>query len=93
LLIAGVLLLVLPMGEAAVRAGSNVLAFMGALYALRGAAILLVVFGLQGLGGAFIAGLLLLLLYPFALTTAIIVGLTDTGFDLRARRAAARPDS
>jgi hypothetical protein len=93
LLIAGVLLLVLPMGEAAVRAGSNVLAFMGALYALRGAAILLVVFGLQGLGGAFIAGLLLLLLYPIALTTAIIVGLTDTWFDLRARRAAARPDS
>jgi hypothetical protein len=93
LLIAGVLLLVLPMGEAAVRAGSNVLAFMGALYELRGAAILLVVFGLQGLGGAFIAGLLLLLLYPIALTTAIIVGLTDTWFDLRARRAAARPDS
>ncbi len=93
LLIAGILLVILPLGEVAVRAGCNVLAFMGALYALRGAAILLVIFGLKGPGGAFIAGLMLLLLYPIALTTAILVGLTDTWFDLRARRAAARPDS
>jgi hypothetical protein len=93
LLIAGILLIILPLGEVAVRAGSNVLAFMGALYALRGGAVLLVVFGLKGLGGAFIAGVLLLFLYPIALVTAILVGLTDTWFDLRARRLAARPDS
>lgn len=92
-LIAGVLLLVLPLGEAAVRAGSNMVAFMGALYALRGAAILLVFSGLQGVGGVFVAGLVLLFLYPIALMTALVVGLSDTWFDLRARRAAARPDS
>jgi hypothetical protein len=92
-LIAGILLLVLPLGEAAVRAGSNVVAFMGALYALRGAAILLVFSGLQGVGGAFVAGLVVLFLYPVALMTAVVVGLSDTWFDLRARRAAARPDS
>jgi hypothetical protein len=93
LLIAGLLLVILPLGEVAVRAGSNVLACMGALYALRGAAILLVVFGLQGAAGAFITGVVLLFLYPIVLTTAILVGLSDTWFDLRARRAAARPDS
>jgi hypothetical protein len=93
LLIAGILLVILPLGEVAVRAGSNVLAFMGALYALRGAAILLVIFGLQGLGGAFVAGLVFLFLYPIVLMTAVVIGLSDTWFDLRARRAAARPDS
>lgn len=92
-LIGGILLLILPLGEAAGRAGSNMVAFMGALYALRGAAILLVLSGLQGAGGAFVAGLVLLFLYPIALTTAVVVGLSDTWFDLRARRAAARPDS
>lgn len=93
LLIAGIVLILLPLGDAAFRAGSNLVAFMGALYALRGGAILLVVFGLQGFGGAVIAALLLLLLYPVVLTTSILVGLSDTWFDLRARRAAARPDS
>lgn len=93
LLIAGILLIILPLGEVAVRAGVNVLAFMGALYALRGGAVLLVVFGLKGPAGAFVAGLLLLVLYPIALATTVLVGLTDTWFDLRARRVAARPDS
>lgn len=93
LLIAGILLILLPLGDAAFRAGSNLVAFMGALYALRGGAILLVVLGLKGVGGAVIAALLLLLLYPVVLTTSILVGLSDTWFDLRARRAAARPDS
>lgn len=93
LLIVGIVLVLLPLGDVAVRAGSNVLTFMGALYALRGAAVLLVVFGLQGIGGAFIAGLIILFLYPLVLATAIVVGLSDTWIDLRARRSAVRPDS
>lgn len=93
LLIAGILLLILPIGGAAVRTGANLLMFMAALYALRGAAVLLVLFGLQGFGGAVFAGLAFLFLYPVVLATTIMVGLTDTWFDLRARRAAARPGS
>jgi hypothetical protein len=93
LLVAGILLLLLPLGSVAGRAGSNLLAFMSALYALRGSAVLLTIFGLQGVGGALIATLALLFLYPLTLTTAVLVGLTDTWVDLRARRAAPRPGS
>jgi hypothetical protein len=93
LLVAGILLLLLPLGEVAGRAGSNLLAFMSALYALRGSAVLLTVFGLQGVGGALIATIALLFLYPLTLTTAVLVGLTDTWVDLRAHRAAPRPGS
>lgn len=93
MVIAGILLVLLPLGEVAVRTGSNILAFMGALYALRGAAILLVVFGLKGIGGVVIATLVTLFLYPIVLMTAILVGISDTWIDLRARRSAVRPDS
>lgn len=93
ILIAGLFLVVTPLGDAAVRAGANLVVFMGALYALRGFAILLVVFGLEGVWGAIVTALLFLLLYPIVLTTSILVGLSDTWIDLRARRRAARTDS
>lgn len=93
LLIVGILLMIVQKGEPATRAGANLVTFMGALYALRGGAIILVVTGLQGIGGAVLAALLFLLLYPIVLTTTILVGLSDTWFDLRARHAAARSDS
>lgn len=92
-LIAGILLVVLPLGDSAVRAGSNLLAFMGALYMLRGVAVLLVLLGVHGAGGAIAAGVALFLLYPVVLTASVVLGVTDTWFDLRARRSAVRPGS
>ena len=92
-LIAGVLLVLVPgLGQGAVRAGSNLLTFMGALYALRGVAVLV-----SMSGGAFGLGGLLLVLFAaladswipaLVISAAVLVGLTDTWLDLRARLAA-----
>lgn len=91
LLITGILLVVLPLGEPALRAGANVMIFMGALYALRGVAVVLVLLGVTGLS-AVALGLLALIFLPMVMVATALVGLTDTWFDLRARRAA-RPGS
>jgi len=89
LLIAGILLVLLPLGEGALRAGSNVLTFMGALYALRGVAVFLALAGAPGPAGVLLAALAVLFLYPLVMAAAVVVGLTDTWLDLRARRRAA----
>lgn len=86
LLVVGIALLVMPAGDAAGRAGANVLTFMAALYALRGAAVLLVIGGAPGPLGMFMGLLALLFLYPLVMATAVLVGLTDTWIDIRARR-------
>ncbi|HEX6938433.1 MAG TPA: DUF2232 domain-containing protein [Longimicrobiales bacterium] len=88
LLIAGILLVVLPLGGAAPRAGSNLVAFMGTLYALRGAAVLLAVTGAPG-AATVALGLLALLILPMVMLGTAMVGLADTWIDLRARRTAA----
>jgi hypothetical protein len=88
LLIAGLLLLVLPLNALTTRAGANLLAFMAVLYALRGAGVMLVVVGLTGPLKVAIAAVVIVLLYPYVMATAIIVGLSDTWLDIRARRAA-----
>ncbi|HEX6938389.1 MAG TPA: DUF2232 domain-containing protein [Longimicrobiales bacterium] len=92
LLIAGILLLVLPIGGAAPRAGSNLVAFMGALYALRGMAVLLAVTGSPG-AGAVALGLLALFVLPMVVLGTAMVGLADTWIDWRARRTAASSGS
>ncbi|HEU5210544.1 MAG TPA: DUF2232 domain-containing protein [Longimicrobiales bacterium] len=92
-LIAGMLLLVLPLGAAAERAGTNLLTFMAALYALRGLAVLLVVAGVPGPLGLVVSGVLLLFLYPLIMAMTVLVGVTDTWLDIRARRVAAPPSS
>lgn len=92
-LIAGMVLLVLPLGAAAERAGTNLLTFMAALYALRGLAVLLFVAGVPGPLGMVVGGLLLLFLYPLIMTMTVLVGVTDTWLDIRARRAAVPPPS
>jgi hypothetical protein len=88
LLIAGVALVLLPVTGLADRAGSNLLTFMAALYALRGAAVLLVLGGATGPFGLAMAALLLLLLYPIVVITTVLVGLSDTWLDIRTRRRA-----
>lgn len=91
-LIAGIALIVLPLGEPAVRAGSNVLLFMGALYMLRGVAVVVAVMGSPGLGSAML-GLIAVFFLPMVMVASVLVGLTDTWLDLRARRSPARPGS
>jgi Predicted membrane protein (DUF2232) len=88
LLIVAVALMVLPVSELAERAGSNLLTFMAALYALRGAAVLLVLGGATGPLGMVVAAALVLLLYPIVVITTVLVGVSDTWLDIRTRRAA-----
>ena len=94
LLIGGLCLLVLPMGGLAFRVGENATLFMGGLYLLRGAAILLWI-GAAAATSVW-SGVLLVLaalfLYPVVLGTALVLGLSDTWIDLRARLSRARAD-
>jgi len=93
LLVAGALLVLVPgLGPGAVRVGANLLTFMGALYALRGVAVVM-----SMSSGAFGVGGLLLVLFAaladswipaLVMAVAVLVGLTDTWLDLRARLAA-----
>ncbi len=92
-LIAGLVLLLLPLGASAQRAGTNLLTFMAVLYALRGVAVLLVIAGAPGPLGIVIGGVLVLFLYPLVMMMTVLVGVTDTWLDLRARRAAVPPSS
>ena len=87
-LIVGLGLLLLPTGAVAERVGSNLLTFMAALYALRGLAVLLVIGGAPGPLGWLIGLLVVLFLYPLVMTATVLVGLTDTWLDIRARRRA-----
>ncbi len=84
--IAGLLLVVLPFGAALTRTGGNLLAFMGALYALRGFAVMLWLFGAPGVIGAVFGAVVFLLLYPIVMVTTMMIGLTDTWLNLRARQ-------
>lgn len=92
-LIAGLVLLLLPVDGLADRAGTNLLAFMAALYVLRGAAVLLVLGGAPGIGGWILILLVGLLLYPLVMAAMLAVGLSDTWLDLRTRRARSKPDA
>lgn len=90
LLILGAVLVLLPQMPEAVRAGSNLLLFMGALYALRGLAVALFVWGVPGPIGLVLAALAAILLYPLVLATSamMMLGLFDTWLDIRNRRPA-----
>ena len=86
----GLGLLVAPVGQIADRIGGNAMFFMGALYVLRGLAVLLSIVGAIPWSVAIIGGLLAVLLYPalaLVLTVALIVGLGDTWFNIRSRFA------
>lgn len=85
ILIAGAILLIVPLGEVATRLGANLAAFMAALYVLRGAAIVLALTGV-GSVGAFLLGMVAVLLLPLVAGAALVIGLSDTWLDLRRRR-------
>jgi len=84
-MIGGLALVLVRMGDLVTRLGANVVVFMGALYALRGAGVVMFVSGgLSALGYALVvAGLFLAA--PVVLGLAIVIGIGDTWLDLRAR--------
>lgn len=77
---------VLPVGgEILDRVGGNAALFLGALYLLRGAGVLMW-FAAATLGTGWLAwlwGLVALLLYPVAAGVALVLGVGDSWFDLR----------
>ncbi len=74
------------------RIGTNAVVFMGALYTLRGAAVLFFLNGGISLAGSVLLGLALVFLAPVIAAAALVVGLSDTWMDLR-RRARAASDA
>ena len=90
-MVTAVVLLVLPLGEIATRAGANLAVFMGALYALRGVAVLFAFVRMPGpiiLASGVVIGLLL---FPMLFPSAVVLGLADTWMDLRTRTVRPRP--
>ncbi len=89
-LIVGLLVLLGTSGLAA-RLGTNAVVFMGALYALRGIAVVLFLSG----GISFLSGFLFVLamvfVAPLIIGGAFIIGLGDTWLDLRTRRGEPPP--
>ena len=84
-LVLGALFFVLQPDGAMGRAGLNLLVFGGALYALRGAGVVIAVTrGVSAFGWAMLA-LAFLLLAPFLLAAALLIGLCDTWLDVRTR--------
>ena len=69
------------------RLGTNLLAFMGGLYILRGAAVLLVLWGSISVGSVILLTLAVLLAGPFLALAAMLVGVGDSWLDLRSRVA------
>lgn len=87
LLVVGLVLLVLPLGGLAFRLGENATLFMGALYLVRGLAVLLWVAAVlvTSAWSAVLWAALAILLYPVVAGTAVVLGLSDTWLDLRGR--------
>ncbi|HEV2150663.1 MAG TPA: DUF2232 domain-containing protein [Longimicrobiaceae bacterium] len=88
--VAGLLLLVLPLGAAGMRAGANALVFMGGLYALRGLGVFLHATRVSPVFVGLAIGLFALTpVAQMVLVAALLVGLGDTWLDLRKRGAQA----
>lgn len=87
ILVAGLLLLIVPVDGWARRVGGNAIAFMGGLYILRGAGVL-VWLGASVISSGWTIALwsvAAILFYPVTLGTAFVLGLSDTWLDLRTR--------
>jgi hypothetical protein len=75
-------------GDGLRRAGANAVVFMGALYAMRGAAVVSFFGGGQSPFGLFLLVLALILVPPVVLAGALVIGLCDTWLDMRGRARA-----
>jgi hypothetical protein len=84
----GLILVLAPVGPIAERIGGNAVFFMGALYILRGMAVLLSLVGGISVTAGVLGGLAAVLLYPILalmLSVMLIVGLGDTWLNVRSR--------
>ncbi len=89
-MIAGLVLVLLPLGPVADRIGANLLFFMAGLYALRGLAVFVFLAGRSPSPLSVVLGALAaVFLYHLVLTAALLVGLGDTWLDVRGRVALA----
>lgn len=87
--VGGLVLLVPSWGGVLGRVGSNAVVFMGALYALRGVAVILFMSGGLSLVGVFLLALGILFVFPVLVAGAAIIGLGDTWLDIRTKGSAA----
>lgn len=85
LFIGGLLLLVMRWGDSLAGLGANTVVFMGALYALRGAAVIMFLSGGLSLFGYVLVAFGLVFVPPLVLTGAMVVGIGDTWLDVRGR--------
>jgi len=88
--IGGLALLVVPLDGWGSRLGYNLVFFMGALYTLRGLAVVMaLVLGMVGtqIPVLIALGLVGVLLYPIVVAGTLLLGVTDTWLDLRSGRA------
>lgn len=85
LLIGGLLLVVIRWGDAVTRVGANAVVFMSALYALRGAGVVMFLSGGLSLLGYLLFAVGLVVAFPFVLAVIVLIGVGDTWLDLRAR--------
>ena len=88
LLLVGLTLIALGLGEAWTLAGTNAVVFMGGLYAIRGAAVVLFFNGGISLFGFVVVALGMLFLAPVLIMGALVIGVGDTWLDLRAKAEA-----
>lgn len=86
-LVGGLALLVLPLGAAAFRIGENATVFMGALYLVRGAAILgwMAAAAVTSAWSWALIGVGAVLAYPVVAATALVLGIGDTWLHVRER--------
>lgn len=92
LLIGGLLLVLLPLGDGATRFAANVLVFMGALYVLRGLAVFAyLASGTRSVAAMVFGVVAIFLLYPIVFTAALFMGVGDTWLDVRGRLAGQEP--
>ena len=87
LLLIGLALLVFGSGEGWTSGGGNAVVFMGGLYAMRGAAVLLFLSGGVRFGVLFLV-VGMLFLSPVLISGALLVGVGDTWLDLRSKAEA-----
>ena len=88
LLLVGLALVMLGSGDVWTRAGTNAVVFMGGLYAIRGAAVVMFFNGGISLFGFLAMALAMLFLAPVLIMGALVIGVGDTWLDLRAKAEA-----
>lgn len=87
IMIVGLVLLSVGLGDGATRLGANLAVFMAGLYALRGLAVGMGVSGGISLFGYAMIALGLVFMAPAVVAFAVLLGVADTWLDLRARAA------